>query len=219
MKHLRGWHLLDRTRDCEQLIFVGYPHTSRRDFFLTLAISLWTRRRLLTLVADCEFTGWKGWMLQRLNCWPVNPEVPGGTVDRVIEQLARERRTCLALCPEGRIEMSQAWLSGFYVTSLATDLPVSYVAFDYRERTVTLNAPVRMTGDPGHDLDVAREALSASHGYRPQDAGHIAFRPDWSLDRARLQEQRARWECGVRSLRTADAGAPGVLTAPPPPCR
>jgi 1-acyl-sn-glycerol-3-phosphate acyltransferase len=187
-----GWGLIDRTQGVKQLIFAGYPHTSRRDFFLTQAISFLTGRALSTLVIETEFEGLRAPLLRMLHCLPV-PQTRGlGLVDTVIRDLVVNRGVSLALCPEGQTERAAHWRTGYYIISLATGIPVSYVAFDYSRRIVTLGEPVQMTGNVALDLDHARKSLSDGVGYRSDAAGPVTFPPGWTLDAIRLDAQRKR---------------------------
>ena len=187
-----GWEFVDRTQGVKQLIFVGYPHTSRRDFLLTQAISFLTGRALSTLVIQTEFEGLRAPLLRMLRCVPV-PQTRGlGLVDTVIRDLAVDSSVSLALCPEGQTERAPHWRTGYYIISLATGIPVSYVAFDYCRRIVTLGEPVQMTGSVTLDLQHARKSLSDGVGYRSEAAGPVTFSPGWKLDVNRLEAQRKR---------------------------
>lgn len=202
-----GWEIVDQTDGFPQVIFVGYPHTSRWDFVLTQAVRLVTGRRLLTLVIESEFSLALSPWLRLLRCHPVALRRGAGTIDRLIQTMARDPSICLALCPEGQIEWSPNWRSGYYVLSLITGLPVSYVTFDYARRQVTLSEPVQMLGDPVVDLAVAGQALSSGVGYRCAAAGRIEFQEGWQLAGDRLNAQRRLWQ----QLRR---GVTGVSRAP-----
>ncbi len=189
-----GWKIIDQTAHCPQVIFVGYPHTSRWDFLLTQVARLVAGRRLMTLVIESEFSFALAPWLKLLRCEPVSLHRKTATVDSLIRKLARDPSICLALCPEGQIEWAPHWRSGYYVLSLATGIPVSYVTFDYERRQVTLGEPLQMQGEPALDLAAASQALQLGVGFRPGDAGRIAFQEGWRLAGDKLEAQRNLWQ-------------------------
>jgi len=197
-----GWRFIDHAASFNQLIFVGYPHTTRWDFALTQAIRLRTGRRLTTLVIESEFSGLQGSLLRALNCIPVPVKGGSETVSKTIIQLAQFPDASVALCPEGRIEWSERWRTGYWVMSFVTGIPVCYVAFDYVRRCITMHEPVRMTGNTVDDLAYAESLFKETSGFRAEDAGRIAFPEGWVIDPVRCLRQRRLWEASGNPRRT-----------------
>ena len=140
-------------------------------------------------------------MLRLLGCRPLPLQGGAGTVDRLVRFMAIHPSTSLALCPEGRIEWSPHWRTGYFILGLVTGIPVSYVTFDYARRVVTLGSPVQVVGDPVIDLAYAARALGAGHGFRPGDAGRVMFSEAWKVDLERLQAQQLLWDATRNGFR------------------
>ncbi|MEY4654008.1 MAG: hypothetical protein RI884_2589 [Pseudomonadota bacterium] len=188
-----GWRFVDLSGPAKQLIVVGYPHTSRRDFVLAQAARFRKGRDMLSLVAETEFYGLRGAVLRMLGCMPVPRASGAGLTDEIVKILAHRPQTSLGICPEAGIEWRSAWRTGYWVIAMITGIPVCYVSFDYLRRCVILHEPVQMTGDPEVDLAHARSLYSPVTALRPDDAAPIVFSEAWCVDLHRMQRQRQLW--------------------------
>ncbi len=198
-----SWTFIDRARGyCGPSIWVCYPHTTKWDAVLMLATGWWSGARPLTLVKAEECTGIQGLFLRAAGCLPIDPRGGCQTVDRVLARWGRSPSRALALSPEGRIEATPHWRTGFYILSLVTGVPVTYSWMDYGRRLAVREAPVQLTGDIPRDLEVARSLLQDAVGRYPEKVSPIRFCEGWSVDPARLQSQRSLWLAGLANKPT-----------------
>lgn len=149
---LMGWSIegsFDTT--IKKSVVIVAPHTSWHDFY----VGAFARRIInvnIHFVAKKElFKPPFGWYFRWMGGAPLD-RTPGQKKVETIAKLFNERKEFrLALAPEGTRKQVEQWKTGFFYIAKAANVPVIPVAFDYKTKTVIINAAYYLTGDIAED--------------------------------------------------------------------
>lgn len=178
---LGGWEVRFQGLPADQGVIVVYPHTSNWDFVvgvlakwsIGLPLNFWGKDSLFRIPLLAPWLRWLGGI-------PVDRQSPGGIVGQMAQDLrvAKEegRFLWLALAPEGTRRHQPQWRSGFYRVALEADVPLGLAYIDYRERVVSAEYFVRLSGNATDDKAAVRRYLGARQGRHPAQAAPI----DWN---------------------------------------
>jgi 1-acyl-sn-glycerol-3-phosphate acyltransferase len=177
-----GWRIDWHGLPAAHGVIVAYPHTSNWDFpvgILTkwaigLPLWFWAKEGLFTGVA--RFT--IGPLMKYWGAVPVNRKTASGMIDDTLAMMRGSDYFWLALAPEGTRSYTPYWRSGFYRVVVAAQCPLGLAYFDFKNKIVSANHFINLTGDEAADLATIEAYYSdKAHGCSPEKAGPIAFRP------------------------------------------
>jgi 1-acyl-sn-glycerol-3-phosphate acyltransferase len=173
-----GWRVQFDGLPALQGVLVVYPHTSNWDFVVLVLMKWAVGIPVHFLGKDKLFRiPLFGRWLRYLGGIPVNRISPRGIVGQAVDQVTQAkvqgRYFWLALSPEGTRKHSTGWRSGFYQIVLKSGVPLGLVRLDYREREVTAQDFVYLTGDEIEDFNRISSVFHGVTGYIPQNAAPI----------------------------------------------
>jgi 1-acyl-sn-glycerol-3-phosphate acyltransferase len=179
---LAGWRIRFDGLPAAQGVAIAYPHTSNWDFVvgilakwgIGIPVTFWGKDSLFRVPLLGRWMRWIGGV-------PVDRRNASGIVGAMAESLqqarAEGRFLWLALAPEGTRAYVDGWRSGFYHVTLAAQVPLGLVFFDYARREVGFRRFLQLSGDAAADMAAIAQGFDACTGRRPQLAAPIRFKP------------------------------------------
>ena len=186
---LSNWKINGTVPQFDKVIVIGAPHSSLMDGYYVLIAVLALDVKVRFLGAAWIFSRlpifhdlkgdkrnpdnygirWPlGWLqniiIKRLGGIPVYRSSPQGTVDQLMEFFSKFKNIILMLAPEGGLEATDRFKSGFYVLSQKLNLPILPIQFDYRNRCFNLLKPFHPTGDTEKDMKELRTLFEGVEG-------------------------------------------------------
>lgn len=170
---LLGWRLIDLPRRPPKAVVIAYPHTSNRDFPLTLLALAALPYSAQWVGKDTLFHGIWGPTLRFLGGVAVNRRERTGFVEQVVNEFRRRESFHLIIATEGTRGLQTGWKSGFYRIAFAAGVPIVMAVVDYGKRELGLLATIELSGD--EDADMARIAAcyQGRKGYHHKNASPI----------------------------------------------
>lgn len=175
---LFGWTLDAPGLPADQGVILVYPHTSNWDFIvgvlakwaMGLELRFWGKDSLFKVPLLGRWARWIGGVA-------VDRSNPHGLVGDTVRQMqaaaARGERFWLAAAPEGTRSLTPGWRTGAYQLAVQAGVPVGLCYFDFRQRVVSLNRFVMLTGDLQADFAAFADYLGPRVGKRPELASPI----------------------------------------------
>jgi 1-acyl-sn-glycerol-3-phosphate acyltransferase len=179
---LAGWRIDFHGLPARQGVIIVYPHTSNWDFALGI-LAKWALGVPATFWGKDSLFKWPlvGRWMRWVGGLPIDRAAPRGIVGQMGDALkaakAADRFMWLALSPEGTRSYRGTWRSGFYHVTLAAEVPLGLVRFDYANRVVSVERFIRLSGDTDADMAVIAAYLGPTVGKRPEQAAAIRLKP------------------------------------------
>ena len=179
---LAGWRIRFDGLPAAQGVAIAYPHTSNWDFVvgmlakwgIGIPVTFWGKDSLFRVPLLGRWMRWIGGV-------PVDRRNASGIVGEMAQTLQQARADgrflWLALAPEGTRGYVDGWRSGFYHVTLAAQVPLGLVFFDYARREVGFRRFLQLSGDAAADMAAIAQGFDACTGRRPQLAAPIRFKP------------------------------------------
>jgi 1-acyl-sn-glycerol-3-phosphate acyltransferase len=154
---LFGWRAVGEVPDLPRFVFVGAPHTSNLDFFITA----------LTLAAlgvdghfvmkHTPFVGPVGWFLRWIGGISLDRTRTRDFVSQMVDEFDGRDQFLLAIMPEGTRgkgadSSTKGWRSGFYYIAKGAGVPLVMVIFDYANKRMRIG-PTVWPGE-GYETDL-----------------------------------------------------------------
>lgn len=170
---LMGWKLLKLPQLPAKAVVIAYPHTSNRDFPLTLLALAALPYGAQWVAKDTLFRGILGPVMRGLGGLAVNRRERTGFVERVADEFKTQENFHLIIATEGTRRLQAGWKSGFYRIALAAGVPVVMATVDYGKREVGLLASITLSGDEAADMARIAACYQGRRGYHPHNASPI----------------------------------------------
>jgi len=170
---LFGWKLLDLSERPARAVVIAYPHTSNRDFPITMLALLALPFRASRVGKDTLFLPGAGWLLRTIGGVPVNRRESTGFVERIVAEFAARPHFNLVIATEGSRSLQPGWKSGFYRIAVAARVPVLLGVVDYASKEVGLLASMELSGDEAADMTRIAGCYAGRRGYRHELAAPI----------------------------------------------
>ena len=170
---LLGWKLLDLPQRPATAVVIAYPHTSNRDFPVTLLALAALPYGAQWVGKDTMFRGILGPIMRALGGVEVNRRERTGFVERVAEEFRQRESFHLIMATEGTRSLRPGWKSGFYRIAVAAKVPVIMATVDYGKREVGLLASIELTGDETADMARIAACYEGRKGYHHKNASPI----------------------------------------------
>jgi 1-acyl-sn-glycerol-3-phosphate acyltransferase len=170
---LMGWKLLDLPLRPAKAVVIAYPHTSNRDFPMTLLALAALPYGAQWVAKDTLFRGACGPVMRGLGGVAVNRRERTGFVERVADEFKTRENFHLIIATEGTRSLQAGWKSGFYRIALAAGVPVVMATVDYGKREVGLLASIMLSGDETADMVAITACYEGRRGYHHHNASPI----------------------------------------------
>ena len=136
---LFGWRAVGEVPDLSRFVFVGAPHTSNLDFFMTALTMAALGVDVHFVMKHTPFVGPVGWFLRWFGGIPLDRDRSRDFVSQMVDEFESRDRFLLAIMPEGtrgkdRDSETKGWRSGFYHIARGAGVPLVMVLFDYANK-------------------------------------------------------------------------------------
>ncbi len=159
---LMGWRIVGQLPDLPRLVFVGAPHTSNGDFFMTAFTMAALGVDVHFVMKHTPFVGPVGWFLRWFGGIPLDRDRTRDFVSQMVDEFDSREQFLLAIMPEGTRGKGQGhdgkgWRSGFYHIAHNAGVPLVMVKFDYSNRRMRVG-PIFW---PGSDYETELPLIQA----------------------------------------------------------
>lgn len=170
---LFGWQAVGEVPDLPRFVFVGAPHTSNLDFFMTALTMAALGADVHFVMKHTPFVGPVGWFLRWFGGIALDRDRSRDFVSQMVDEFEHRDQFLLAIMPEGtrgkdRDSATKGWRSGFYYIAKGAGVPLVMVLFDYANKRMRVG-PMVWPGD-SYEADLPRiQALFAGiEGRNPE---------------------------------------------------
>lgn len=174
-----GWELHGAVpHDVHKAVVIAAPHTSSWDMWYMLAVSTALGIKLSWFGRRGMFDGpWGGW-LRSLGGIPIDRKRRNNVVERAIEAFQESDRMFLLIAPEGRLDRTEHWKSGFYHIALGAGVPIALSYLDFERKVGGLGPVFELTGNVRADMDKVRAFYGGISPRHPEKFGPIRLKDE-----------------------------------------
>ena len=145
---LMGWRVVGEAPDLPRFVFVGAPHTSNQDFFMTALTMAALGIDVHFVMKHTPFVGPVGWFLRWFGGIPLDRHRTRDFVAQMVDEFDGREQFLLAIMPEGtrgkdHDSAAKGWRSGFYYIAQGAAVPLVMVIFDYANKHMRVGPTVR----------------------------------------------------------------------------
>ncbi|MDT0295198.1 1-acyl-sn-glycerol-3-phosphate acyltransferase [Mesonia ostreae] len=137
-------------------VVIVVPHTSWHDFYL----GIFTRSIIkvpIDFIGKKELFRWPfGAYFRWMGGTPIDRSEGQNKVEAIAQIFSEKKEFRLSLAPEGTRKKVLNWKTGFYYISLAAEVPIIPVSFDYERKVVKIGQALYPTGDYEKDSRLLR---------------------------------------------------------------
>lgn len=155
---LMGWRVVGQLPDLPRFVFVGAPHTSNQDFFMTALTMAALGIDVHFVMKHTPFVGPVGWFLRWFGGIPLDRNRTRDFVAQMVDEFDGREKFLLAIMPEGtrgKDQEAKGWRSGFYYIAQGAAVPLVMVVFDYANKHMRVGPTVL----PGERYEIALPAI------------------------------------------------------------
>jgi 1-acyl-sn-glycerol-3-phosphate acyltransferase len=142
----------DVGNNIEKNIFAVMPHTSNWDFAIGVLVKFGYNMRLNYLAKSQLFFPPLSWIMRGTGGVPVERSRAHNLVTQIAKIFDAKNRFALAITPEGTRSKVSKLKKGFYYIAKEANVPIIFVAFDFKSRAVVFREPFYVTGDYARDM-------------------------------------------------------------------
>lgn len=155
---LFGWKAIGQApKGVDKAILVVAPHTSNWDFPIGRFYA-WIARSPVRFLIKKEMYFWPaGWILDKIGGVPVDRKKSANLVDAIAGLFEDYDQIYIAITPEGTRKLVHDWKKGFYFIAKKADVPILLSFIDYKNKTVGMGEPFKVTGDFDADMKKIKE--------------------------------------------------------------
>lgn len=151
------WRVEGEVHNAKKFIVILAPHTSRWDFLTNMAIMLALGLQNRWFVADV-FCWWPlGNFMRWLGGIPIDRSCPQDLVSFTISKFADHDELILALYPEGATRKMKKWKTGFWHIARGADIPIQFLAIDYKKRASVFGPVIQPSDDIEADMKMIQK--------------------------------------------------------------
>jgi len=170
---LLGWRVEGQLPDLPRFVFVGAPHTSNLDFFVTALIMARLGIGVHFVMKHTPFVGPVGWFLRWFGGIPLDRDHTRDFVSQMVDEFDGREQFLLAIMPEGTRGKGQGhdgkgWRSGFYHIARNARVPLVMVKFDYSNRRMRVGPVFWPSGDYETELPLIQAEFADIVGRHPE---------------------------------------------------
>ena len=169
---LFGWRAVGEAPDLPKFVFVGAPHTSNLDFFMTAMTMAALGVRGHFVMKHQPFVGPVGWLLRFLGGIPLDRDRTRDFVSQMVDEFNSRDQFLLAIMPEGtrgkdKDSATKGWRSGFYYIAKGAGVPLVMVLFDYANKRMRVGPTVWPSDSYEADLPRIQALFAGIEGRNP----------------------------------------------------
>ena len=171
LMRLFGWRVVGQVPDLPRFVFVGAPHTSNGDFFMTAFTMAALGVDVHFVMKHTPFVGPVGWFLRWFGGIPLDRGQTRDFVAQMVDEFGQREQFLLAIMPEGtrgKDHVGKGWRSGFYYIAHGAGVPLLMVKFDYANRRMRVGPVIWPTGDYAADLPLVQAEFADIKGRHPE---------------------------------------------------
>lgn len=168
LMRLFGWRIVGQAPDVPKAVFVGAPHTSNSDFFMTALTMLALGLDVRFVMKHTVFVGPVGWFLRWFGGIALDRDRTRDFVSQMVDEFNERETLWLAIMPEGKRSVPKVWRSGFYYIARGAGVPMVMVIFDYERRRMHVGPTLWPSGDYAADLPRIQSHFLGYRGRRPE---------------------------------------------------
>jgi len=168
---LMGWRVVGELPDLPRLVFVGAPHTSNGDFFMTAFTMAALGVDVHFVMKHTPFVGPVGWFLRWFGGIPLDRSRSRDFVAQMVDEFDSREQFLLAIMPEGTRgsdHEAKGWRSGFYHIARGAAVPLVMCIFDYGHRRMVVGPTVMPGPDYESTLAAVQSHFVGVNGRRPE---------------------------------------------------
>ncbi|MBP6015610.1 MAG: lysophospholipid acyltransferase family protein [Candidatus Promineofilum sp.] len=170
---LFGWRAVGQMPDLPRFVFVGAPHTSNRDFFMTALTMAALGINVHFVMKHTPFVGPVGWFLRWFGGIPLDRDRTRDFVSQMVDEFDSREQFLLAIMPEGTRGKSQkseakGWRSGFYHIAKGAGVPLVMVVFDYAAKRMRVGPMMEIGESYEADLPAIQAHFVGVPGKNPE---------------------------------------------------
>ena len=154
---LMGWKFSGSMPGVKKCVIIVAPHTSNFDFILGLIVREVLQLKINYIGKHSLFRPPWGWFFRKTGGTPIDRGKSSDTVKATARIFKEREEFRLALSPEGTRKKVDQWKTGFYYISLAAEVPIVMVAFDYGKKEVKYSEPFYPSGNRENDFMIIRK--------------------------------------------------------------
>jgi 1-acyl-sn-glycerol-3-phosphate acyltransferase len=151
-----GWQVVGEIPNIPQLVAVGAPHTSSRDFFVGMLLIFALGLRVSWMGKHSLFRWPIGGIMRWLGGLAIDRSGRHKVVDQVVQVFTAEPSLIVALMPEGSRKRAgipvKEWKTGFYYIALGAHVPILPLRLDNANKQIIFGPLLHPTGDSNADL-------------------------------------------------------------------
>lgn len=171
LMRLFGWRVVGHAPDLPRFVFVGAPHTSNGDFFMTAFTMAALGVDVHFVMKHTPFVGPVGRFLRWFGGIPLDRGQTRDFVSQMVAEFGEREQFLLAIMPEGtrgKDHVSKGWRSGFYYIAHGAGVPLVMVKFDYQNRRMRVGPTIWPSGDYERDLPLIQAEFVGVQGRHPE---------------------------------------------------
>ncbi|MEE8340490.1 MAG: 1-acyl-sn-glycerol-3-phosphate acyltransferase [Candidatus Neomarinimicrobiota bacterium] len=146
------WRIEGEVLNSKKFMVILAPHTSYWDFLTNMGTMLALGIHNRWFVADV-FCWWPlGNFMRWLGGIPIDRNSPQDLVSFTIGKFTDHNELILALYPEGTTRKAEKWKTGFWHIARGADIPIQFLAVDYKNRVSVFGPVIRTSDDIEADM-------------------------------------------------------------------
>ncbi|MCA9865002.1 MAG: 1-acyl-sn-glycerol-3-phosphate acyltransferase [Anaerolineae bacterium] len=170
---LFGWRVDGHLPDLPRFVFVGAPHTSNLDFFMTALTMAALGIDVHFVMKHTPFVGPVGWFLRWFGGIPLDRDRTRDFVSQMVDEFDGREQFLLAIMPEGtrgkdQDSATKGWRSGFYHIARGAGVPLVMVVFDYAAKCMRVGPMVNIGESYEVDLPAIQAHFVGMPGKNPE---------------------------------------------------
>jgi 1-acyl-sn-glycerol-3-phosphate acyltransferase len=146
------WKLTGQFPKIPKYIVAVVPHTSWYDFFIGVMVRSILGDSINFIGKKELFTPLTSWFFKSLGGAPIDRSGNKGSVESIVSVFDSHKQFRIALAPEGTRKKVTKLRSGFYHIAKRLQIPIIPVAFDYKNKKVTIHPSFYTTQDEEKDM-------------------------------------------------------------------
>lgn len=147
------WRIEGEVLNSKKFMVILAPHTSYWDFLTNMGTMLALGIHNRWFVADV-FCWWPlGNFMRWLGGIPIDRNSPQDLVSFTIGKFTDHNELILALYPEGTTRKAEKWKTGFWHIARGADIPIQFLAVDYKNRVSVFGPVIRTSDDIEADMN------------------------------------------------------------------
>lgn len=151
-----GWHREGCLPDIPKYIMIGAPHTSNRDFLLTLAYAFAFRVKVHWMGKETLFRRPFGSFMRWCGGISIDRSRSHNVVTQTIQIFNNLEKLVMIISPEGTRKKVKHWKTGFYHIAVGAKVPILLGFIDYRRKAGGFGPLIVPTGDMSVDMNRIR---------------------------------------------------------------